>query len=87
MLVLNILLTVTFIYLNVKLSNILTNVLEKYITSNVYILISFHLYLICLFYSLFTTYMNFTDNPASILIGPMIGVFSSYFVPFLKMLH
>jgi hypothetical protein len=78
-----------FFYGTIKMANHATNYLEK-IVSNQYVLVFSHIYVICLFYYclkqlvIYSPVPLLNDGIAIIIVGPMIGTYSQYFVPFMK---
>jgi hypothetical protein len=71
---------------SIEVSNIVIKFIKKWIKIDV-ILISIHLYVICFIYYLVQQYTPFFKNNtdvAVIIIGPMIGCLSDYFLDFLR---
>ena len=90
LILLDILVVFFFFYGTIKMANHTTNYLEK-IVSNQYVLVFSHIYVICLLYyglkqfiTRFTIPVLTHDGVAIIIVGPMIGTYSHYFVPFMK---
>lgn len=90
LILLDVLVVFSFFYGTIKMANHATNYLEK-VVSNQYVLVFSHIYVICLFYyclkqfiSRFTIPVLTHDGVAIIIVGPMIGTYSQYFVPFMK---
>ena len=72
------------IFIIVKISNVLTKYIQIWIKSRI-ILIIIHLYIICILYyfiRIFTPYISLDIAVAIIIIGPMLGILSDYFIPF-----
>lgn len=89
LILLDILLIFYYFYATIKIANYATAYLEKYV-SNQYVVVLFHIYVICLFYYILKQLIQkvpiplLQDGLAVIIVGPMIGVYSHYFVPFMK---
>lgn len=89
LILIDILIIFYYFYGTIKIANIVTSYLEKYI-SNQYALVLFHIYIICLSYYMLKQILLkvpvplLQDGLAVIIVGPMIGTYSHYFVPFMK---
>ena len=69
-----------YFYIAIFVSNIATKMVEKY-CKNKYCLIVIHIYIIALFYYLYTiSPMSFQYNTVTLFfVGPLIGIYSNYF--------
>jgi uncharacterized membrane protein len=88
-LLLNLITLFIVFYAIVCFSNHATKFVSKY-NSNKYILFTFHIYIICLLYFIYKQIqLPFPipivgEGPAIIILGPLLGATSNYFVPFVK---
>jgi len=82
----NIIVIFITLLVSIHLSNIITKFFNKWIKIDSILLI-IHLFIISYLYYLVKKYTNFFDDQTNefvILIGPMLGTLSNYFVPILK---
>lgn len=86
LLLFNIFVVFITLFFSIEVSNIVIKFIKKWIKIDV-ILISIHLYIICLIYYLIQQYTPFFKNNtdvAVIIIGPMLTIMSDYFPKFLR---